>query len=250
VRGRGGEGEGERAKGPGPGYSVILPGLPRTIPIPGGGSLATLGKLLGAMRSTRTEWEAAVATAGDGVQTDRSGFHTILQCKATRSALKVDMNKPGFVSDVRVCVSVPWGSARVAVHLTPRLPLLGFLKNILWIHLSSPRLSACVHCGCCVPSCPHFLRTYALARQLRLTNLRQLPTNEGEGDAAVIHAARCLWLIDGPLPCSCTECPRSRLFLCYAVTHLFVLWSWVHGTDVRHDSLDIAIEVRYCVVGA
>ena len=80
-------------------------------------------------------WEAAVATAGDGVQTDRFGFHTMLQCKATRRAFKVDMNEPGFVSDVRVCVSVPWGSARVAVHLTPRLPLVPavffvFLKMI------------------------------------------------------------------------------------------------------------------------
>ncbi len=72
--------------------------------------------------SLGTVWEAAVATAGDRVQTDRFGFHTMLQCKATQSAFRVDMNEPGFVSDVRVCVSVPWGSARVAVHLTP-LPL-------------------------------------------------------------------------------------------------------------------------------
>ncbi len=56
--------------------------------------------------------------------TDRFGFHTMLQCRATRRAFKVDMNEPGFVGDVRVCVSVPWGSARVAVHLNPRLPLV------------------------------------------------------------------------------------------------------------------------------
>ena len=254
--------------------------------------LVTMGQLLATMHGTKGQWkevwEAAVATAGDGVQTDRFGFHTMLQCKATRSAFRVEMNEPGFVSDVWVCVSVPWGSARVAVHLTPRLPLVPavsfvFLKMILWIHLSSPRLSVCVRCGCpCVPSCPHFLRTYALARQLRLRNLRQLsqrarargtlrlpclawlgrgwvPSRSSphwhacraalrrrwcaagamlHGTAiqrakgatgwrctarsvklapllhrpqvrpsvvGMMHTARCLWLIDGPLPCGCTE---------------------------------------------
>jgi hypothetical protein len=124
--------------------------------------LVTMGQLLATMHGTKVQWkevwEAAVATAGDGVQTDRFGFHTMLQCKATRSAFRIDMNEPGFVSDVRACVSVPWGSARVAVHLTPRVLVPAvffvFLKMILCIHLSSPRLSVCVRCGCpCVPSC-------------------------------------------------------------------------------------------------
>ena len=101
------------------------------------------------------------------------------------------MNEPGFVSDVRVCVSVPWGSARVAVLLTPWLPLVPavffcvFENDLLDTSFITPSLRMRALWLSLRSQLPALLEDICTCKATPIEEPPPaVPTSEGEGDAA------------------------------------------------------------------